>query len=900
MRKFTSLESLATLANDFPKAENEIDVTEVDPAKKDIPEFENNNQVKLVAEDIKSKIEKEPEIMKEPEDIYFLGGKDVEMKVIEKRLKRSNKKYFNKELAWGAKIQDYSEQISEVLRNGDNPIAIELAGAETIAGVVDIDHHNDKFGRPASLLQVMDRLGAKTSLFDELIAANDSGFIPAMEKVIERYRYGIEESAGREIFEQLKEKWIKVIRKMDRKEQGIKPEQEKQAEEAVEKREDLFNNYLTIVRLPHSKTAAVTDRLYGSYKNLLVISSDGESNFYGNGQICQELKNKYEESWAGGSGLGMVSGEAYWGGYPDQNELEDQVKEKVKKLSENFSRFDYLFTPEDISQFTALGKKIYELGSYARMVEAVKVDDLTITNGGRNYEVSLKRNDGWKMYDLNYYDMVGGQRAFRDRAAAGKSLFGFSDEKPHMSPSFVYLREGEEISDTILRGLKPVEKIIVDKRSPSFNVINEFPAVQEALREEFKKADPRLLHYPLGEVDKTVQEKWEIKKGGGYFDEHDSAELTDACQDFILLGLRVSSTEKMLAKLQLEPIVILTPEIDGGSEYIKERYEGLEKTLNLFISPINREIQEKRIEYLKKAYDFVQKKENELKQLKEDPKYLAEYFAAASLENPRQFGLLPEDFEKLNLFFKNKLVAFYDCDSLSRTGIYKEFKLDSYNQFYPLNAYRSIETINSSVSFPADDFAVKEIIEALNRVGYRVEKIGNSGFNARNNYVVNLPKKAIYAHILKYSQPSGNKKIGYYGEVPVEINDPDEKELVERIIKEIEQRKVKDNEQEFIDEFKKRGDGITGIMTIGGTNKFQSIPSQFVELARKRVGNTADHRQNRTHTDDVFLLDREKIAGKKNISINVPSDYKGFVIGKGGENIKRISNDLGIYIKINN
>jgi len=188
---------------------------------------------------------------------------------------------------------------------------------------------------PASILQVTERIGLEPSFFDKLIAANDAGFIPAMEKEIEKYRYKIENGTkgSKELFEILKKKWIDVIRKIERKESGITPEQEKQAEEAIKSREDLYNGELTIVRLTHSKIATVVDRIYGSYKNLLILSEDGEVNFCNNGnasgELYKELHDKYKGSWAGGNGLGLYSGNAFWGGYPDHDEVETFIKEKI-------------------------------------------------------------------------------------------------------------------------------------------------------------------------------------------------------------------------------------------------------------------------------------------------------------------------------------------------------------------------------------------------------------------------------------------------------------------------------------------------------------------------------------------------------------------------------------------
>ncbi len=105
---------------------------------------------------------------------------------------------------------------------------------------------------------------------------------------------------------------------------------EKATSEAV-RHAETFGSSLTVVRIPHSKSATVTDRLFGTYKNLLVISGDGEINFFGDGQLCQDLKSKYQNSWAGGTGLGKAgeTRHSFWGGYANQ---EDVLKEVTERL----------------------------------------------------------------------------------------------------------------------------------------------------------------------------------------------------------------------------------------------------------------------------------------------------------------------------------------------------------------------------------------------------------------------------------------------------------------------------------------------------------------------------------------------------------------------------------------
>lgn len=83
---------------------------------------------------------------------------------------------------------------------------------------------------------------------------------------------------------------IARVRRRDRMCQGITEEQEKEAERAISKKEEICG--VTIVRMAHSKTATVADRLFEKDKqqNLLILSDDGEANYFGDGKLCKMLQ----------------------------------------------------------------------------------------------------------------------------------------------------------------------------------------------------------------------------------------------------------------------------------------------------------------------------------------------------------------------------------------------------------------------------------------------------------------------------------------------------------------------------------------------------------------------------------------------------------------------------------
>lgn len=267
----------------------------------------------------------------------MMGGADAEMIAIAKILTEAGQTVIDKQLGWGAKVSAYTEEIALAVAEGNTPVLVELELDIAVPeGAVAIDHHNERAGEPASILQVLNLLGIEPTRHHMLIGANDSGYIPAMQAM---------GATQEEIAE---------IRLADRDAQGITSEQEAEAERAVAEAE--ATGKLTVVRMSHSKTATVADRLFGKADQLLILSGDGEVNFFGNGAICSDLKAKFE-GWGGGAGFGKIDGNGYWGGYPNHDEVLNFVKAKVNPYS--YAIFD----PRPIPAATEANDKVFATGS---------------------------------------------------------------------------------------------------------------------------------------------------------------------------------------------------------------------------------------------------------------------------------------------------------------------------------------------------------------------------------------------------------------------------------------------------------------------------------------------------------------------------------------------------------
>jgi HEPN domain-containing protein len=261
---------------------------------------------------------------------FFLGGHDLEMLTIRELLEQhAPGRFHDKNLAWGAKASDYREEIQDVLANSRSPVLIELTLDMEIdeARTIIIDHHGERAGadKPASLHQVFELMKLprdKWTRWFDLVAANDRGYIPAM----------LETGATQEE--------IIKVRESDRAAQGITAEEEAEGKKAAADAEVFAGGMLTLARLPHTRTATVTDRLEpalggAGYRNLLVVSP-AQVNFFGSGNLVYALNSAFPGGWHGGA----LPERGFWGhGEPVPDVLDLLLREakysRVKSMNKN-------------------------------------------------------------------------------------------------------------------------------------------------------------------------------------------------------------------------------------------------------------------------------------------------------------------------------------------------------------------------------------------------------------------------------------------------------------------------------------------------------------------------------------------------------------------------------------
>lgn len=261
--------------------------------------------------------------------LWVTPNNDLEAKTIVEMLQREGEDFLVTGQAWGASWEKLEEElkakIEEAKREQKTVYGVELQGDSN--GAINVDHHtygeDDRSNPKSSIEQVAEILGVELTLDEQFVSANDKGYIPAMEKL------GAELGLSAEDLQEI----IANIRMRDREMQGVTPEQEAQAQEAVERLGEIAEKREYIqLDLPHSKTSTVTDRLYGKYDNLLITSGDGETNFYGTTEIIQMLNERFPGGWSGGQ---LDQGSGFWGGYADQSAIKAAVNECIQERAKD-------------------------------------------------------------------------------------------------------------------------------------------------------------------------------------------------------------------------------------------------------------------------------------------------------------------------------------------------------------------------------------------------------------------------------------------------------------------------------------------------------------------------------------------------------------------------------------
>lgn len=247
-----------------------------------------------------------------PHRVFLLGGYDLEMLTIKQMLEgKEDCIIMDKHLLWdNARLSAYKDALSIF---ADYEIyGIELQEDSSLPlNYHRIDHHNDWADKPSSLEQVAEILGEMLSRYQQLVAANDRGYIPAMLAL----------GASQEE--------IDDIRRKDKEAQGVTEEDEALAEKAIAENLHVYKGVIVVKALT-SRFSPICDRLY-PYKRLLIYT-DAEWMFYGEGKeklvrlLAEDISQK--KVFHGGGDNGYIGAVQY--AY-NKTEIEKFIKQTIKE-----------------------------------------------------------------------------------------------------------------------------------------------------------------------------------------------------------------------------------------------------------------------------------------------------------------------------------------------------------------------------------------------------------------------------------------------------------------------------------------------------------------------------------------------------------------------------------------
>jgi len=209
--------------------------------------------------------------------LFLLGGYDLEMLEIKKLLLTYRKQNNNAieiadlKLSWGAKLSSYQTYLNKA-ENYTTIYGVELIkDIEAPDNYVTIDHHNELAHRPAAIIQIAETLGVALNRQQQLVAANDSGYIPAMLAM------------GATEIE------IEDIRKADRQAQGVSQADEQQAK--IDVQNGYWQKDVFVIETKLNHFSPITDRIWKHTKK--IVFNKTEVNYYGTNKPL--LVNHFEE-----------------------------------------------------------------------------------------------------------------------------------------------------------------------------------------------------------------------------------------------------------------------------------------------------------------------------------------------------------------------------------------------------------------------------------------------------------------------------------------------------------------------------------------------------------------------------------------------------------------------------
>lgn len=180
---------------------------------------------------------------------------------------------------------------------------------------------------------------------------------------------------------------------------------------------------------------------------------------------------------------------------------------------------------------------------------------------------------------------------------------------------------------------------------------------------------------------------------------------------------------------------------------------------------------------------------------------------------------------------------------------------------------------DDNLSWPSSSAIRLTLKEIMGELGYDAIKEGRSCFDSRNCFV--YVKKGV-----ELTQETALQAAKDF----------------EKAREMVQDRKYQNFDKRYndaSDDFNK----VYAVVETGGTHGYteEINRDKYDEVALKVIAFTADHRVGREHTFRALIIDKEKMLNDKRqfVTMLIPKDMIGTVVGKGGDNIKRLSQKYG-------
>ncbi len=185
-------------------------------------------------------------------------------------------------------------------------------------------------------------------------------------------------------------------------------------------------------------------------------------------------------------------------------------------------------------------------------------------------------------------------------------------------------------------------------------------------------------------------------------------------------------------------------------------------------------------------------------------------------------------------------------------------------------------TSMEGVDWPRIGGEKHNLADKLKEMGFIVEKIGRSGFDTRNSYKIKTADEKLTPEALTNVEQAIKK------------------------VKEIEKQENEDNFKKIFNNNTPDANKTYAVVATGGYNQDISVPEGYNSIAEIRTACTADHRLKLSHTYDTLFINEEamKKDKRRQITLFVPKEMIGMIIGKGGSQIKALGQKYGKYFKV--